>query len=59
MEEPDIVAARLAAASAALELEDARKFQQLCLEGGTSESRVLTPMLMKMSNCLKALNFQL
>ena len=58
MDLPDIVA-RLAAASAALELENASKFQQLWLEGGTSESRVLTPMLMKMSNSLKALKFQL
>ena len=51
------MAARLAAASAAPELEDARKFQQLWREGGTSESRVMTPMLMKMSYSLKAINF--
>ena len=55
--DPDAVAARLA--SAALELEDARKFQQLWLEGVTSESRVMKPMLMKISNSLKTFNFQL
>ena len=58
-EDPDTVAARLAAASAALELEDACKFQQLWLEGGTRESRAMTPTIVKMSNYLKALNFQL
>ena len=53
------MAPRLAVASAALEIEDARKFQHLWLEGGTSEGRVMTPMLIKMSNSLKALNYQL
>ena len=39
------------------ELEDASKFQKLWREGGTSESWVMTPMLMMMSNSLRALNF--
>ena len=49
----------LHAASSALEIEELRKFQQLWLESSTSESRIMTPLLMKMSNALKALNFQL
>ena len=57
--DPDVEEARLRAASSAMELEESRKFQQLWLESGTSESRVMTPLLMKMSNALKALNYQL
>ena len=58
-EDLDNVAALLAAASAFLEFEDARKFHQLWRNGGTSESLVMTSMLMKMSNSHSILNFQL
>ena len=53
------MAARLAAAMAALKLEDARKFRQLWLEGGMSESLGMTPMLKKMRHYLTVLKFQL